>query len=204
MNLAARTLWRLLLIVVPLVAQAQEPQVVSVEERVSLAIPGHWAVLDASQRQAAGVEARQAFGSGAAQVPELTAAWRPNKVRVRVSILKGIEPFTQAQLDAHGPELADTVRAGWRDSEERLWATFAQAGIHQIGATVVAVKPLGGARTVAIEYAHSGLNGHAGMRVTQYHVPLGPEKALITLWVALEDEEASAAAARLLESIRIQ
>lgn len=203
MNPVARILSRLLL-VAPLLASAQEQKLVSVEERVSLAIPGHWAVLDDSQRQAAGVEARQLFGATTAHVPELTAAWRPNKVRVRVSILKGIAPFTQAQLDEHGPELADTVRSGWRDSENRLWATFAQSGIHQIGDTVVAVRPLGGARTVVIEYAHSGLNGHAGMRVTQYHVPLGPEKALITLWVALEDEEASAAAARLLESIRIQ
>jgi hypothetical protein len=61
-----------------------------------------------------------------------------------------------------------------------------------LGARAFAVEPLGGQLALIIRYARtSTANPAETMRVTQYHVPLGAEKALITLSYIEGDPQAT-------------
>ena len=98
-------------------------------------------------------------------------------------------------------ELADT----WREEAPTMWAGLARNGVKEVGRPSFAVELIGGQTALIISYGRtSTANPAETMRVTQYHVPLGAEKALITLSYIEGDQQAIAANNRLKNSIVIR
>ena len=86
-----------------------------------------------------------------------------------------------------------------------MWAGLAKNGVKEVGRPRFSVEPIGGQTALIISYGRtSTANPEETMRVTQYHVPLGAEKALITLSYIEGDPQATAAHNRLKSSIVIR
>ena len=86
-----------------------------------------------------------------------------------------------------------------------MWAGLAKAGVSQVGQPTFGVEPLGGQTALVIRYGRTVPGNPAvAMRVEQYHVALGAEKALITLSYVDRDSAAVAAYQRIKSSIVIQ
>ncbi len=86
-----------------------------------------------------------------------------------------------------------------------MWAGMAKYGMKEVGHPTFAVEPIGGQTALIIRYGRtSPANSAETMRVTQYHVPLGAEKALITLSYIEGDPQVIAAHNRLKSSILIR
>src|SRR3546814_9559428 len=59
-----------------------------------------------------------------------------------------------------------------------MWAGMAKYGMKEVGRPSFAVEPIGGQTALIIRYGRtSSVNSAETMRVAQYHVPLGAEKA---------------------------
>ena len=86
-----------------------------------------------------------------------------------------------------------------------MWAGLAKNGVKEVGRPSFAVEPLGGQFALIIRYGRtSTANPAETVRVTQYHVPLGAEKAVITLSYIDGDQKAMAAHDRLNSSFVIR
>ena len=86
-----------------------------------------------------------------------------------------------------------------------MWAGLAKAGVKEVGRPRFAVEPIGGQIALIISYGRTSTgNPTETMRVTQYHIPLGAEKALITLSYIEGDPQATATHNRLKNSIVIR
>ena len=86
-----------------------------------------------------------------------------------------------------------------------MWAGMAKYGMKEVGRPSFAIEPIGGQTALIIRYGRtSSANAAETMRVAQYHVPLGAEKALITLSYIEGDQQAIAAHNRLKNSIVIR
>lgn len=86
-----------------------------------------------------------------------------------------------------------------------MWAGLAKNAVKEVGRPRFSVEPIGGQAALIISYGRtSTANPAETMRVTQYHVPLGTEKALITLSYIEGDPQATAAHNRLKSSIVIR
>lgn len=86
-----------------------------------------------------------------------------------------------------------------------MWAGLAKNGVKEVGRPSFAVEPIGGQLALIIRYGRtSTVNPTETMRVAQYHVPLGAEKALITLSYIDRDQTALAAHDRLKSSFVIR
>ena len=83
-----------------------------------------------------------------------------------------------------------------------MWAGLAKNGVKEVGRPSFAVEPIGGQIALIISYGRTSTgNPTETMRVTQYHVLLGAEKALITLSYIEGDPHATAVHNRLKSSI---
>jgi hypothetical protein len=77
--------------------------------------------------------------------------------------------------------------------------------VKEVGHPSFAVEQLGGHTALVIRYGRtSTMNPAETMKVAQYHVPLGTEKALITLSYIDSDQGAIADHDRLKKSIVIR
>ena len=128
---------------------------------------------------------------------------------VRVSFIPMEPPITQAdvrqEVQANKQQVLKDLADTWREEAPTMWAGLARNGVKEVGRASVAVEPLGGQLALIIRYARtSTANPAETMRVTQYHVPLGAEKALITLSYIESDPQATAAHNRLKNSIVIR
>ena len=86
-----------------------------------------------------------------------------------------------------------------------MWAGMAKYGVTPVGRPSFAVESFGGQLALVTRYGRTTAD-HAGatMSVAQYHVPLGAEKALITLSYLAGDPQAIAAHDRLKNSFVIE
>ena len=128
---------------------------------------------------------------------------------VRVSFIPMEPPLTQAdvrqEVQASKQQVLKDVADVWREESPTMWAGLAKNGVKEVGRPRFAVEPIGGQTALIISYGRtSTANPAETMRVTQYHVPLGPEKALITLSYIEGDQPAIAAHNRLKSSIVIR
>lgn len=115
-----------------------------------------------------------------------------------MSFLKVEPPITQAQVIR---DLADM----WKEESPFMWAGLAKNGVKEVGRASFAAEPLGGQTALVIRYGRtSTLNPAVTMKVTQYHIPLGIEKVLITLSYIDGDQGAMIAHDRLKKSILIR
>ena len=86
-----------------------------------------------------------------------------------------------------------------------MWAGLAKSGIEEVGRASFAVEIVGGQTALVIRYGRtSTVKRVETMRVAQYHIPLGDEKALIPLSYIDGDKGATAAHDRLKTSLIIR
>ena len=128
---------------------------------------------------------------------------------VRVSFIPMEPPITQAdvqqELQVNKQQVLKDLADTWREGAPMMWAGLAKNGVKEVGRPSFAAEPIGGQTALIIVYGRtSTANPAETMRVTQYHVPLGAEKALITLSYIEGDQQAIAAHNRLKSSIVIR
>lgn len=198
-------------VVLPVVAQTAGYTKLNVKGRVQLEVPSDWTISDAEQRRRVKEFSEKLTGIAIDHVASLSVQSypAPSRVFVRVSFIPMEPPITQAdvrqevQANRQGVlrDLADT----WREESPAMWAGLAKNGVKEVGRPRFAVEPIGGQTALIISYGRtSTVNPAETMRVTQYHVPLGAEKALITLSYIEGDPQATAAHNRLKNSIVIR
>jgi hypothetical protein len=195
----------------PVVAQTAGYTKLNVKGRVQLEIPSDWTISDAEQRKRVKELGEKLIGVPTQHTASLAAQSypAPSRTMVRVSFIPMEPPITQADVRQEVQtskqqvlrDLADT----WREESPTMWAGLAKNGVKEVGRPRFAVEPIGGQTALIISYGRtSTANPAETMRVTQYHVPLGAEKALITLSYIESDPQAIAAHNRLKSSIVIR
>ena len=198
-------------VALPVVAQSAGYTKLNVKGRVQLEVPGDWTISDAEQRKRVKELAEKVTGVVAEHVASLSVQSypAPSRVFVRVSFIPMEPPITQAdvrqEVQANKQQVLRDLAETWREEAPAVWAGMAKYGMKEVGRASFAVEPLGGQLALIIRYGRtSSVNSAETMRVTQYHVPLGTEKALITLSYIAGDPQATAAHNRLKSSIVIR
>lgn len=198
-------------VVLPVVAQTAGYTKLNVKGRVQLEVPSDWAISDAEQRRRVKEFSEKLTGIAINHVVSLSVQSypAPSRVFVRVSFIPMEPPITQAdvrqEVQANRKQVLRDLADTWEEESPTMWAGLARSGVKEVGRPRFAVEPIGGQTALIISYGRtSTVNQAETMRVTQYHVPLGAEKALITLSYIESDPQATAAHNRLKSSIVIR
>lgn len=183
----------------------------NVKGRVQLEVPSDWTISDAEQRKRVKEIGEKLVGIPTQHTASLAAQSypAPSRTMVRVSFIPMEPPLTQSdvrqEVQANKQQVLKDLADVWRDESPTMWAGLAKNGVKEVGRPRFAAEPIGGQTALIISYGRtSTANPAETMRVTQYHVPLGAEKALITLSYIEGDPQASAAHNRLKSSIVIR
>ncbi len=198
-------------VALPVAAQTAGYTKLNVKGRVQLEVPSDWTISDAEQRRRVKEFAEKVTGVPTEHVASLSVQSfpAPSRVFVRVSFIPLEPPITQAdvrqEVQANKQQVLRDLADTWREEAPTMWAGLAKYGMKEVGRASFAVEPLGGQLALIIRYGRtSSVNSAETMRVTQYHVPLGADKALITLSYIESDPQATAAHNRLKGSIVIR
>ena len=198
-------------VALPVVAQTAGYTKLNVKGRVQLEIPSNWAISDAEQRKRVKELGETLVGIPTQHTASLAAQSypAPSRTMVRVSFIPMEPPLTQTdvrqEVQANKQQVLQDLADVWREESPTMWAGLAKNGVKEVGRPRFAVEPIGGQTALIISYGRtSTANPAETMRVTQYHVPLGADKALITLSYIEGDPQATAAHNRLKSSIVIR
>jgi hypothetical protein len=192
-------------------AYAQSYITLSVKGRVQLEVPGAWTVSDAEHRKRVTELSEKLSGMRDTHVAALSVQSfpTPSKMFVRVSFIKMDPPLTQLELqrqfNANPAMTLREIADGWNSEAPGMWAALSKAGVREVGKPSFSVEQLGGQAAIVIRYARTSVNNpKETMKVAQYHVLLGPEKALITLSSVENDAEIKTTYDRIKNSITIR
>jgi len=195
-------------VALPVAAQTAGYTKLNVKGRVQLEIPSDWTISDAEQRKRVKELGEKLVGIPTQHTASLAAQSypAPSRAMVRVSFIPMEPPITQGdvrqEVQANKRQVLKDLADTWREEAPTMWAGLAKNGVKEIGGPSFSVEPLGGQIALIISYGRtSTANPAETMRVTQYHVLLGAEKALITLSYIEGDQRATAAHNRLKSSI---
>jgi hypothetical protein len=198
-------------VALPVVAQTAGYTKLNVKGRVQLEIPSDWTISDAEQRKRVKELGEKLVGVPTQHTASLAAQSypAPSRTMIRVSFIPMEPPLTQAdvrqEVQANKRQVLKDLADTWREEAPTMWAGLAKNGVREVGRPSFAVEPIGGQTALIISYGRtSTANPAETMRVTQYHVLLGTEKALITLSYIEDDQRAIAAHNRLKNSIVIR
>ena len=198
-------------VALPVIAQTAGYTKLNVKGRVQLEIPSNWAISDAEQRKRVKELGEKLVGIPTQHTASLAAQSypAPSRTMVRVSFIPMEPPLTQTdvrrEVQANKQQVLQDLADVWREESPTMWAGLAKNGVKEVGRPRFAVEPIGGQTALIISYGRtSTANPAETMRVTQYHVLLGAEKALITLSYIEGDPQATAANNRLKSSIVIR
>jgi hypothetical protein len=198
-------------VALPVAAQSAGYTKLNVKGRVQLEIPSDWTINDAEQRRRIKEQGEKLTGVPNFHTASLAAQSypAPSRTMVRVSFIPMEPPLTQAdvrqEVQANKQQVLKDLADVWREESPTMWAGLAKNGVKEVGRPRFAVEPIGGQIALIISYWRTSMGNPAEtMRVTQYHVPLGAEKALITLSYIEGDPQATAAHNRLKSSIVIR
>ena len=198
-------------VALPVAAQTAGYTKLNVKGRVQLEIPSDWTISDAEQRKRVKELGEKLVGIPALHTASLAAQSypAPSRTMVRVSFIPMEPAITQADVRqevlANKQQVLRDLADTWREESPTMWAGLAKNGVKEVGRPSFAVEPIGGQSALIISYGRtSTANPAETMRVTQYHVPLGTEKALITLSYIESDPQAAATHNRLKSSIVIR
>ncbi len=195
----------------PASAQAAGYTKLNVKGRVQLELPDNWTINDAEHRKRVKELGEKLVGMQALHTASLIAQSypAPSRMFVRVSFIPQTPPISQAdvrqEVQANRQQVLKDLADTWKEESPVMWAGLAKNGVKEVGRASVAVEPLGGQTALVIRYGRtSSVNSTETMKVAQYHLPLGAEKALITLSYIDGDRDAMAAHDRLKNSITIR
>jgi hypothetical protein len=192
-------------------AQVTGFTVLNVKGRVQIEIPNDWMINDAEQRKRVKEFAEKLSGYTAHYTASLAAQSypTPSRTMVRVSFIPMDPPITQAdvlqEVRANKQQVLTDLKESWRKESLIMWDGLAKSGIREVGRPRFAIENIGGQTALVISYGRTSVaNPAETMRVTQYHVLLGSEKALITLSHIEGDPRATSSHNRLKSSIIIR
>lgn len=183
---------------------------IDIKGRVQLEIPSDWTISDAEQRKRVKELAEKLVLTPDQHVASMAAKSypAPSRTMVRVSFIPMEPPITQAdvrrEVQANKQKVLRDLEHTWHEESRIVWASMAKNGVREVGRPLFAVENFGGQTALIVSYGRTAANPSETMRVTQYHVPLGAEKALITLSYIESDPQAKAAHDRLKNSIVIR
>ena len=208
---AALYLCLLAVVALPVAAQTAGYTKLNVKGRVQLEIPSDWTISDAEQRKRVKELGERLVGIPTLHTASLAAQSypAPSRTMVRVSFIPMEPPITQAdvrqEVQSNKQQVLRDLADTWREESPTMWAGLAKNGVKEVGRPSFAVEPIGGQTALIISYGRtSTANPAETMRVTQYHILLGAEKALITLSYIESDPQAAAVHNRLKSSIVIR
>lgn len=174
-------------------AQQSNYQRVLVGNKVSIEIPTNWKVLSLEQRKYLGATPNTLDNdSNTSILPGHFASLAVNSIPyppgaiIRVSIIV-TDPLTQSdfkqavEIDPNGT--LSGLRSFFRQEMSVLATQMQKRGMLMIDKENVGIEPIGGMTAISLTYRRAPApgTGNSPFQVTQYHVPLGSEKALITL-----------------------
>ena len=195
----------------PVVAQSPGYTKLNIKGRVQLEIPSNWTINDAEQRKRIKDQSEKLTGIPNIHTASLAAQSypTPSRAMVRVSFIAMEPSLTQAdvrqEVQANKQQVLKDLADVWRDESPTMWAGLAKNGVKEVGRPNFAIESFGGQTALVISYGRTSTGNPAEtMRVTQYHVPLGAEKALITLSYIEGDPQATEAFNRLKSNILIR
>lgn len=198
-------------VIAPATAQGTGYTKLNVKGRVQIEVPDNWTINDAEHRKRVKELGEKLTGIQTQHTASLSVQSYPTPSRmfVRVSFMKVDPPISKADLrqevQANRQQVLKDLADTWKEESPVMWAGLAKNGIKEVGQASVAVEQLGGQMAMVIRYGRtSSVNSTETMKVAQYHVPLGAEKALITLSYIDGDQSAMAAHDRLKNSIVIR
>lgn len=201
----------LLMLGAPAAAQTTGYTKLNVKGRVQIEVPDNWTINDAEHRKRVKELGEKITGIQTQHTASLSVQSypAPSRMFVRVSFIPQTPPISQAEVrqevQANRQQVLKDLADTWKEESPVMWAGLAKNGIKEVGRASVAVEPLGGQTALVIRYGRtSSVNSSETMKVAQYHVPLGAEKALITLSYIDGDQSAMAAHDRLKNSIVIR
>jgi len=202
-----------LVVMTSLYVNAQSPgyTTLNVGGRVQLNVPSYWTINDAEHRERVNQFAEKLMGTSIEHVASLSVQSypRPSRIFVRVSFVPMEPPITQkdvrqwVQINKQGvlTDLADV----WGVESPAMWAALRKNGIREVGKPSFAAEILGGKHALIVRYGRtSAIDPTETMIVTQYHVPLGDVKAMITLSYIDGDQAVLEEHNRLKSSLVIQ
>jgi len=183
----------------------------NVKGRVQLEIPDDWTINDAEHRKRVKDLGEKLTGLQTQHTASLSVQSfpTPSRMFVRVSFIKLEPSITQAdvrkEVQADRQQVIRDLADMWKEESPVMWAGLAKNGVKEVGRPSFSVEPVGGQTALVIRYGRtSTINPAETMKVAQYHVPLGAEKALITLSYIDGDKGAMAAHDRLKNSFVIR
>jgi hypothetical protein len=198
-------------VALPVAAQTAGYTKLNVKGRVQLEVPSDWTISDSEQRRRVKELGEKLVGIPTQHTASLAAQSypAPSRTMIRVSFIPMDPPITQAdvrqEVQANKRQVLKDLTDTWREEAPTMWAGLAKNGVKEVGRPSFAVEPIGGQTALIISYGRtSTANPVETMRVTQYHVLLGAEKALITISHIEDDQQAIAAHNRLKSSIVIR
>ena len=201
----------LLVLGAPAAAQTTGYTKLNVKGRVQIEVPDNWTINDAEHRKRVKEFGEKLTGIQTQHTASLSVHSYPvpSRMFVRVSFIPQTPPISQAEVrqevQANRQQVLKDLADTWKEESPVMWAGLAKNGVKEVGRASVAVEPLGGQTALVIRYGRtSSVNSTETMKVAQYHVPLGAEKALITLSYIDGDQGAMAAHDRLKSSIVIR
>lgn len=200
-----------LIAIEPAGAQSSGYTTLNVKSRVQLEIPDHWKINDAEHRKRVKENSENITGVTPQHIASLSVHSFPPPSRnlVRVSFLKLEPSITQDEIrrevQADRQEVIRGIADSFTEEHPAMLAAFAKMGLREVGRASFAVEVVGSQTALVIRYGRTSTFDPAQtMRVTQYHIPLGDEKALISLSYLDGDEDAKAAHDRIKSSIIVR
>ena len=177
------------------ISNAQTFTKLNVKGRVQIEIPDDWTINDAEHRKRIKELSESLTGIQAQHIAALSAQSfpAPSKIFVRVSLLNIDPPISISDLNNEISRNRQGVirdfENEWNSQAPALWAGLAKSGVRQVGKTAISIETLGGKTAFVIRYARTSPGKISEVvKVAQYHVILGNEKALITLSVVDDDQ----------------
>jgi len=183
---------------------------ISVEGRVDLEIPKGWLVHNENQRHRVREVAQEITQVAGQYIAAFSASSnpQPSKIWIRVSFIPLDSPIQQATLrhlvTRARSELINGVSESWYVESKAMWQGLSKQGIKEVGKPTFDVEDIDGKIAFTIRYGRTSADRSSDtVRVTQYHVPLGTDKALITL-SHIDDKDSFQKTSLIRQSIRIR
>lgn len=164
---------------------------VIVDGRVSLEVPSHWSFLDEAERRNLSAAAEAVANSLALpEAPTHVASLAVNAVPdppgaiVRLSFLGDVD-LRQDELNAAlASERVATIaelEAVFESEAQGLKSQLEINGMRLLEREAVQIQMIDGRTAIKFSYRRTSVRGPSPFHVSQYHVPLGDAKMLLTL-----------------------
>lgn len=190
---------------------AQQYIKLNVKNRVQLEIPADWTISDSEHRKRVTEWVNELTGKNHGVLATLSVSSypAPSRMFIWVSFMPLDPPISQAavrkEIQTNRAGVINDISQMWTQESPAMWEALGKKGIREVGKASVTLEQLGNQTAMVIRYGRtSTANSAKTMPVAQYHIPLGSEKALITLSTIAGDANIAAAHNKIKTSISIR